>query len=1116
MKGFARLTPMIPGGMIANAKDVVDEIVKAGIVQPMDINDVIGEVKGRLLTLDESISLLRWWCVFVSQGGDRKWRDHVVGNTRVQVAITDGALDLEAIPPEGSKEDAKSREERRNPDGKAKDRLLKLRSSWLKDRSASTGMAENSMTVNNSLSSTGAAVLRKSFTVKVIRLSDMRYYLNPKVISPDLPLPTHVLPFEITQTFTKSQLDLLGWCELPLVDWVQFVVNEVLDLEVNPHFAEKVLGTVGRAFMSGNMSVDSKTIVVSILENKTLIPTRKGMRLPRHAYFKNVTLFDDLPVVHLSQPKAVNEIFLKELGVRDHVDLQIVLDRLQVLDWDHVELVKYLASVQSKLTEPELRKLQTTPMFPKDGESADAAVRYRADQLYFPEDSLRNINMPLLAWPKGRLRPNTDEGKIMTLLGLQKTVPLEVLLGTIAATTDTGTQAKLLNYFIDNHRTVYANVYHPSKVPHKFLPVQNSGVLANPLEVFADPQCAVMGYLVLKENLRPVADQFGVRQRPDVNACVERLRTKPPQDAKEAEAVFSWLANRVGEFSKRDWAVLAKAKIVPVRRKVANGKELYSLQEPENVYFAGGGDSVFLEDLDIIDFGPSANVFLRACGVLSEPSPLDIARKVLQNPPEYLQRVKIEKYIGLIRKIATLTLSSTNLLSDMTRVPWLIGFVSEGVGDDQKVVFKLGKAGDIYLVDDSVLKQLFNPLTCPMETLMEEFYERLGSKWLSRCVTEQLVPVGSLAKTTRTKQLQELIHSRAPLLMYDASGRHSRDILPEAQQTLQNLVVSEVREIEVRRTFHGILKSESTSACLGKDKAQKTQWYLLVSSKQPEDPLDRHLSSGPNKELDTVVENKVRNVMALFPDAEEDAVRRLLSSSDEEEVINRFLDQGYPKAGQIDPRATSKPTNAEARDTTVSNPPMTQDLDADGSLNRLYDNVKSWLGMDSRSRHSERPTSVPGAWTTTPPMVNPSVQSNTPDRPPLTVDPGFVTRLRANLERSIESLRPAAEGDFEAIIPPEQADDLAPGARGDFCNPIQASDLVLVGEVNGVQVFCEKGSGVHGSRTVEDMLADGTMARFIALLGKLAINVFGMKKIGVIKVWWDSEGAIVAYHFSLM
>jgi hypothetical protein len=62
-------------------------------------------------------------------------------------------------------------------------------------------------------------------------------------------------------------------------------------------------------------------------------------RQPSEVYFK--AIFADLPVIapNVKVPKPL----LLELGVREFLELKLVFERLQELDWDYVKLVsRYL------------------------------------------------------------------------------------------------------------------------------------------------------------------------------------------------------------------------------------------------------------------------------------------------------------------------------------------------------------------------------------------------------------------------------------------------------------------------------------------------------------------------------------------------------------------------------------------------------------------------------------------------------------------------------------------------------------------------------------------------------------------------------------------------------
>ena len=76
--------------------------------------------------------------------------------------------------------------------------------------------------------------------------------------------------------------------------------------------------------------VPDQALITGLMKEKACIPTRSGMQQPDKAYFPNATFFPDLPVVTLpkgSQVKGNLEKVLEALGVRKHVDLQIIFDR---------------------------------------------------------------------------------------------------------------------------------------------------------------------------------------------------------------------------------------------------------------------------------------------------------------------------------------------------------------------------------------------------------------------------------------------------------------------------------------------------------------------------------------------------------------------------------------------------------------------------------------------------------------------------------------------------------------------------------------------------------------------------------------------------------------------
>ena len=175
---------------------------------------------------------------------------------------------------------------------------------------------------------------------KLIPLNSVKTYLNVKgigaVIPTDGPLPEHLLPVSISQHFDPSSLgSAMAWKELSIVEWLQHLLDEkitTVNAEFDPTrsapFAERLLNILTRAWPS--MSKGGMDAIVELLQPKACIPTTMGLRTPQEAYFQTAHVFSDLPIVTFPSGTSVKgtlEKVLVALGVRKHVDLQIVFNR---------------------------------------------------------------------------------------------------------------------------------------------------------------------------------------------------------------------------------------------------------------------------------------------------------------------------------------------------------------------------------------------------------------------------------------------------------------------------------------------------------------------------------------------------------------------------------------------------------------------------------------------------------------------------------------------------------------------------------------------------------------------------------------------------------------------
>ena len=173
---------------------------------------------------------------------------------------------------------------------------------------------------------------------KMVPMSTIQTFLNTRGVGAhiptDGPLPPNLLPLSISRNFDPQLLSsALGWRELTVLDWLRHIEtaaasNPEFDPTKSPEFADRLLNTLARALPS----VPKATVeaAVQILQSKSCIPTTMGLKLPQESYFQTAHIFSDLPIVKLPSNAPIKgnlEKILLALGVRKHVDLQIVFDR---------------------------------------------------------------------------------------------------------------------------------------------------------------------------------------------------------------------------------------------------------------------------------------------------------------------------------------------------------------------------------------------------------------------------------------------------------------------------------------------------------------------------------------------------------------------------------------------------------------------------------------------------------------------------------------------------------------------------------------------------------------------------------------------------------------------
>ncbi|KAG8743102.1 hypothetical protein FRC10_000402 [Ceratobasidium sp. 414] len=815
--GFLKNTPMLPPEVAREGRLMLAALREQGLCLDVSFQDVLDELKARILDEEEATALLKW---------------------RV-------GLDAELTRTHGRE----------------------LRQAFL-----------------------GAAVFciktegadSKPSQDKVVPLAAIRTYVNAKntVIPLDSPLPNHTLPFSVSKQLGNADLKgLFGWTELSVFDWIEYLVDPTtrketgVDITLDAVFAERVLNVLTRAWPTMG-SLQQKEICAK-LNNVPCIPTRAGLKLPSEAYFANAHVFPDLPIIVM--PKGTNikgtmEKVLVALGVRRHVELQIVFSRMiHTGDWTAADLIKYLVAVRDTLTSTEIERLKQTSAFMREDLAGDksgdgaAPKRFMAKELYEPVEVLRGLGLPILLWgEQAKWRPNSEEAKFMFEIGLLRYPPLETIL-TLAAAVDVDKRALALKYFMDHHSPRYTN-YQPQAFKHlSFVPAikpDGTAFLTNPTSVYSNAECAVMDF-----NQSPypnVAHQPTWHSTPRSSPIPEILRiSSEPHRRQVVCCLFQAQAYLFHtDFTPAELERISSTAFIPAAKTTvaASGATTSTQQmfKPTQVYFGKSHNrgSAPAGLFTFVDFGPKAASFLRAVGVKDEPTTQEICAIIMQDPKAFKDAVGgYEQYLTELKRIGARVSAFPSVMQKaMSRSPMLVGTrrvakksvrspkerrASDASDDegDIDIHFELLRAEEILIVDDAHANSLFGHEIwgAPQEDVVEQFYEKLGSKRLSVLIYEEYRSTGSQNNSTkRAQDMRTLVLERLPLFLHEHT--HLRCLIkPDWLAEEDHFQVSTVNKLQLTRNLsygRGFSATQEASAAAKREGARGTVVLWLAENSQ--------------------------------------------------------------------------------------------------------------------------------------------------------------------------------------------------------------------------------------------------------------------------------------------
>lgn len=717
---------------------------------------------------------------------------------------------------------------------------------------------------------------------RILALGDIRTYINPARITPSMPLPPDTIPFAFTRFVSVKQLQMFGWIELSMVRWLRHMTTQpqLDEFTKDEKIASSVLSLTSKCWEQ--LDASSKETVVKILTPHPIMPTKTGMRRAAESYFPTVKLFDDLPTVKTFV--GSKEKFLLALGVRKTIDLPMVFDKMRNADasseksaLNHVDLIRYFSSVIDEIPKKDLDRLQEMPFLPGEGKLVKPGQLFRASELYAPDPANLPLGLTQIKLPfefKSTLR----EGILLLRLGLRQwpdSLTIANLLHRAGQAQDVQLYRLAMQYFLVNY---YKNNYplEAAKFAALTLPILPTEqapfpALVGPFQCYTNENAACLGFAVLRSDLRPHADKFGVKKDPEIAPCVQYLVKTPPKSKLDAEMQFAYLGSRAADLGRHKELIssLSVAKIVPVfrpyylepssagfedRSRRQEGKtelRIHHYDPPEHVFV--GRDQEYRGILDYVHYGAEATTFLLNVGAKHEPSTHDLATLLAKNPARFLHTIGQEKYLDLLRKLAE---HGANLWKDkdlaklLAESRMLLGYrdikdsmkVHAGEDDDIDDLdephvhreWSLNHAREVVIIDNVNYLTKFQDyiIAAPQEESLEEFYARFGVQKVSELV-KTVQQIGTVVRDqTPAQNLRKDILERVRLFLHEYErDSSSKAIRHDAKWLGSNLVVQCVSNISMRYSLaeRNVATSSKRSAAIMK--VRGTGYVLSITPK---------------------------------------------------------------------------------------------------------------------------------------------------------------------------------------------------------------------------------------------------------------------------------------------
>ena len=577
-----------------------------------------------------------------------------------------------------------------------------------------------------------------------ILLSLYTHYALSSEIWSDFKLPLCVIPIFIIATLG---INITQWpyVKYDIIQFAKYIYTTELPLDHYP----KLLLMFNQQLPT--LTSIQQSALYNILNNYKCIPTQHGLYHPFDAYCSAI-LFTDLPFINIK----ISPTFESNLKLRTTIPLQLLFDRLHLLQWDFNKLIKYLSTCD--LNASDIAKLRELPIFPcSSGNNA------RIDALYPNLSQFSALELPLLAY---KWHPNKSECQFMVKLGINTVVEWSVIHGHLIQEPP-NTASPWFRYLMAHYAT-YKSVI-PSGC--QFIPATNATdtvVLGHLQNTFNSHECLVLPNALYFNDINGI---LGLLETPSIPFLLESISNIKYS---QAMPILEYLST-VAIPSK----YVQEIRIIPF---LPLNNKLYA---PSDVYLSDTmDDTTTMSTLfQFVSYTPLVNTWLLQLHVSYMPSVSTICNRLpLQDTKHHL---KLLLHLSKLEFTAEL---QNGLSSDFK----LLGLRNNNELETCHV-------STVVLDDNQHLVTLFNPLYCPLEPL-NKLYAYLGVQWISQLVHTTYSVQGSPIDTDECKSLKSVLNTRIPLLLYELNTNLDEHLIHS--NCKKSLITVQIAQVDgITRTY---------------------------------------------------------------------------------------------------------------------------------------------------------------------------------------------------------------------------------------------------------------------------------------------------------------------------